>query len=186
MKNAPFPLRGVQPACYNDGGKGAFLMRNRCWPVLLGLWPYAGIAMLMGQALGAGRGDGSWTPAPLIVWAAGLVFVCGLNFLCALCKKEGHARTGMIVKLVLIPYYAASFLFGGLLVAAPPAMLLMVLLNGLLLLASSSYSLRGIYLCWRKGTLKPLPAAVLAATQLIFVLDVPGAVALYAMEKRRS
>ena len=186
MKNAPFPLRGVQPACYNDSGKGAFLMRNRCWPVLLVLWPYAGFAMLMGQALGAGRGDGSWTPVPLIVCAAGMALVCGLNLLYALCQKEGHARTGMIVKLVLIPYYAASFLLGGFLVAAPPAILLMILLNGLLLLASSSYSLRGIYLCWRKGTLKPLPAAGLAATQLIFVLDVPGAVALYAMEKRRS
>lgn len=81
-----------------------------------------------------------------------------------------------------------SFLFLGyiLFVSAPPAVLLVLLMNGLLLLTTSSYTLRGVYRGWRAGQLSAAWTVVLAASQLIFVLDVVGSIALYIYEKRRS
>ena len=45
MKKAPLPLPDAQPVCYNGGRKGAFCMK-KAWPVLLALWPYAGLGLL--------------------------------------------------------------------------------------------------------------------------------------------
>lgn len=156
-------------------------MRKIGWQLLLVLWPYAGIAML--EIL---RRFASWTFVPVLVWMLGMVFICGLNAVHALRTKEGAAVSGMAVKLALIPYYVVSCAYGVMLIAAPPAVLMLCLLNGLLLLATSAYTLRGVYLAWRGGRLPGGWAIVLAVSQCIFVLDVPGSIALYAIEKRRS
>ena len=53
-------------------------------------------------------------------------------------------------------------------------------------LATSAYTLRGVYLGWRGGRLSAGWAIALAISQCIFVLDVLGSIAIYAIEKRRS
>ena len=61
-----------------------------------------------------------------------------------------------------------------------------LLTNLCMLAAPSAYTLRGLYLAWNGRRLRKGWAAVLAASQCIFVLDVPGSCTLYAIEKRRS
>ena len=70
--------------------------------------------------------------------------------------------------------------------AAPPLGLALLGTNACMLLATSAYTLRASYLGWRSGQLAAVRAAVLAISQLIFVLDVPGSILIYAIEKRRS
>lgn len=182
MKNAPDLLRGMLAACYNGSGKGAFCVQRRCWPVLLVLWPYAGLILTWMQV----QYD-EFSIVPWQIWMAGMVALCLVNIVCALRRKEHAALISVTVKLLLIPYYVISFFLGFILfIAAPPAIIIVLLLNGLLLLATSSYTLRSVYLDWRAEKLSTAWTIVLAVSQIIFVLDVPGSIALYLYEKRRS
>lgn len=157
-------------------------MRRFNWQcLLLVLWPYAGVVLL--ELL---RQTASWTFAPVLAWMAGMLIICVTNIVHALRMKDGAALPGMLAKLALTPYYAVSFVYGTLLFAAPPAVIILFMLNALLLLATSAYMLRGAYLGWRGGFLSTLWAVILAVSQCIFVLDVPGSVILYICEKRRS
>lgn len=157
-------------------------MRRRCWPVLLVLWPYAGILLAWV------RQYGEYPLALWWIWLAGFVALCLANAVSALRRQKGTALIGMTVKLLLIPYYLLSLFLGMIIlsISALPVILLVLLMNGLLLLSTSAYILRGVYLAWREKTLSAAWAIVLAISQCIFVLDVPGSIALYIYEKRRS
>lgn len=158
-------------------------MLKRCWVMLLALWPYLALVaadMQVQHDLFSDM-DGVW-----LLWAAGFAVLFIVNLLCALRRKEKAARDGMIAKLLLIPFYAISLFFAVILFAAPAVMLLIFLLDALLLLATSAYTLRGIYQLWRAGSLPAGWAILLAVSQLIVVLDVPGSIVLYYIEKRRS
>ena len=160
-------------------------MRKCGWLLLLlVLWPYLGIAFADIQARYS-----LFREAPHVVWQvwlAGAAVLCLLNIICAVRQKEKPVLAGMIAKLLLIPFYGVTFFLGMMLFAAPPAVIIIFLLDGLYLLATSAYTLRGIYLAWRTGKLSAAWAIVLAVSQCIFVLDVPGSIALYIYEKRRS
>ena len=153
--------------------------------VLLVLWPYAGLVLTDLQIqldVFSGSRTMLWQ-----VWLVGAAVLCLLNMICAVRRKEQLVLAGMTAKLLLIPFYGISFFCGLILfAAAPPAVLIMVLLDGLYMLATSAYTLRGVYLAWRAGRMSAGWAIVLAISQCIFVLDVPGSIALYIYEKRRS
>lgn len=158
-------------------------MLKRCWVMLLALWPYLALVaadMQVQHDLFSDM-DRVWQ-----LWAAGFAVLFVINLICALRRKEKAAKDGMIAKLLLIPFYAISLFFAVILFAAPAVMLLIFLLDALLLLATSAYTLRGIYQLWRAGSLPAGWAILLAVSQLIFVLDVPGSIAIYFIEKRRS
>ena len=154
---------------------------KRVWQVLLVLWPYAGVGVLWWTLSQETR-----TGVPLLCWLAALLVICIANVVCALRRKEGALRVGCILKDALIPFYVCAFLLGMMMIAAPAGMIILFLLDVLLLLTTSAYTLRGAYLLWRAGTLPGGWAILLAVSQLIFVLDVPGSIALYIYEKRRS
>ena len=158
-------------------------MQKRCWVVLLALWPYLGLvaADMQVQHNLFSDMDRVWQ-----LWTAGFAALFIVCLICALRRKEQAARDGMIAKLLLIPFYAISLFFGFILFAVPAVVLLIFLLDALLLLATSAYTLRGIYQLWRAGSLPACWTIVLAVSQLIFVLDVPGSIVLYILEKRRS
>ena len=152
--------------------------------LLLVLWPYLGIAFADIQARYALFRE---TPnAVWQVWLAGAGVLCLLNIIVALRQTEKPVLAGMIAKLLLIPFYAISFFLGVMLFIAPPAVIIIFLLDGLYVLATSAYTLRGVYLGWRGGRLSAGWAIALAIIQCIFVLDVLGSIAIYAIEKRRS
>lgn len=156
-------------------------MRSRCWPVLLVLWPYAGILLAWV------RQYGEYPMVLWLVWLAGLAVLCLVNVIGALRREKQTALIGMTAKLLLIPYYIVSLFLGLILfISAVPVILMVLLLNGLLLLSTSAYTLRSLYLDWRAGKLPAVWVIVLAVSQMIFVLDVPGSIALYIFEKRRS
>lgn len=158
-------------------------MLKRCWVMLLALWPYLALVaadMQVQHDLFSDM-DRVWQ-----LWAAGFAVLFMINLICAFRRKEKAAKDGMIAKLLLIPFYAISLFFAVILFAAPAVMLLIFLLDALLLLATSAYTLRGIYQLWRAGSLPAGWAILLAVSQLIFVLDVPGSIAIYFIEKRRS
>ena len=152
--------------------------------LLLVLWPYAGIVFADVQARYAVLTE--HTNSVWQIWLAGAAILCLLNILCAVRQKEKPVLAGMTAKLLLIPFYGVTFFLGMMLFAAPPAVIIIFLLDGLYLFATSAYTLRGIYLAWRTGKLSAAWAIVLAVSQCIFVLDVPGSIALYIYEKRRS
>lgn len=152
--------------------------------LLLVLWPYLGIAFADIQVRYS-----LFSEAPHVVWQvwlAGAAVLCLVNVIVALRQTEKPVQAGMTAKLLLIAFYAMSFFLGVMLLAAPPAVLMIVLLDGLYMLATSAYTLRGLYLAWRGGKLRSGWAIALAVSQCIFVLDVPGSIAIFAIEKRRS
>ena len=153
--------------------------------ILLLLWPYAGLVLTDIQVR-----YGLFADHPHIVhqvWLAVAAVLCLLNVICAVRRREKLLLAGMTAKLVMIPFYGASFFLGMILLAAsPPAIIMVFLVDGMYLLATSAYTLRGLYLAWRGGRLSTGWTLVLAVSQCIFVLDVPGSIALYAIEKRRS
>ena len=147
---------------------------------LLIVWPYAAVAanlFLIRIAMAA--------------WLCGLlgtVIVTALNVRCAL-RQYGTfttLRLGMLVKLMQIPAYVLSLLMALLIWVAPPLVLALLATNVCMLIATSAYTLRGVYLAWRGGKLSGGWAVGLAVSQCVFVLDVPGCIALYEIEKRRS
>lgn len=143
---------------------------KKIWPILLALWPYLGLALL-----GWTLSRKPLTGTPLLFWLAGLLVICIVNGFCALKCGTDAARLGFRLKAALIPFYVCGFLLGMMLVAAPPALISFFLLDGVLLLTTSAYTLRATWLCWREGALSRPIALVLAACQLIFVLDVIAA-----------
>ena len=147
---------------------------------LLVAWPYAALAANL-----------FLIRVGLAAWGCGLlgtVIVTGLNVRCALRQNElfSTVRLGMLVKLLHIPAYGLSALLTLMLWAAPPLLMALLLTNVCMLMATSAFTLRGVYLAWRSGTLTGGWAAGLAVSQCVFVLDVPGCIVLYAIEKRRS
>lgn len=157
-------------------------MKRFSWPLLLlVLWCYGGVAMFAGMMNASAV---SYTP--VWVWLAGLVGLCAANILCALCRKPVSALPGMMAKLALIPFYVLVFMVGMMVFVAPPAVIILFLLDGLLLLTTSAYTVRCLVTACRKRRLNIAWTIVLAVSQGIFVLDVPGSIAIYAIEKRRS
>ena len=152
--------------------------------LLLVLWPFAGIAFADIQARYVVLTE--HTNVVWQLWLAGAVVLCLLNVICALRQREKAVLAGMTAKLLLIPFYGVTFFLGLILFAAPPAVIIIFLLDGLYLLATSAYTLRGVYLAWREKNLSTAWAIVFAVSQCIFVLDVPGSIALFIYEKRRS
>ena len=152
--------------------------------LLLVLWPFAGIAFADIQARYAVLAE--HTNVVWQLWLAGAVVLCLLNVICALRQREKAVLAGMTAKLLLIPFYGVTFFLGLILFAAPPAVIVIFLLDGLYLLATSAYTLRGVHQAWREKKLSTAWAIVFAVSQCIFVLDVPGSIALYIYEKRRS
>lgn len=149
-------------------------MRKTPWQMwLLMLWPYLAMAanLLLIRIV-------------MMAWFAGLLgtlLVTVLNVCCALHQREASVavRTGMLTKLVHIPAYALSLLMAPVIWMAPPLVLALLLTNVCMLIATSAYGLRGVYLAWRGGKLSNGWAILLAVSQLIFVLDVPGSILLY-------
>lgn len=154
---------------------------KKVWPVLLAAWPYAGLAVMWWTL-----SQEPLTGAPLLVWLAALLVICAANAACALRQTTTVGELGLLLKAALIPFYVCVFFLGMMMVAAPPGLILLFLLDGLLLLTTSAYTLRSMYLLRRAEQLPTVWAVILAASQLIFVLDVPGSIALYILEKRRS
>lgn len=152
--------------------------------LLLVLWPYGGIVFADIQSRYAVLTEHS--NAVWQIWLAGAAVLCLLNMICALRQREKPVLAGMTAKLLLIPFYGVTFFLGLILFAAPPAVIIIFLLDGLYLLATSAYTLRGVYQAWRAEKLSTAWAVVLAISQCIFVLDVPGSIALFIYEKRRS
>ena len=152
--------------------------------LLLVLWPFAGIAFADIQERYAVLTE--HTNVVWQLWLAGAVVLCLLNVICALRQREKAVLAGMTAKLLLIPFYGVTFFLGLILFAAPPAVIIIFLLDGLYLLATSAYTLRGVYQAWREKNLSTAWAIVFAVSQCIFVLDVPGGIALFIYEKRRS
>lgn len=156
-------------------------MKKLPWPtVLLMLWPYAVHALTLLTI----RLD-------LLLWLLGgllTLMVTAVNIRCA-CRMqdaEVSALLGMCTKIAHIGAYVGTLFLCMVLFAAIPLVLGILLTNVCMLAATSAYTLRGVYLAWRGGKLTTGRALALAATQCIFVLDVPGSIALYAIEKRRS
>ena len=147
---------------------------------LLTAWPYAALAAnLFLIRIG------------LAAWGCGLlgtVIVTGLNVHCAL-RQNGlftTGRLGLLVKLLHIPAYVLSALLTLMLWAAPPLLMALLLTNVCMLMATSAFTLRGVYLAWRSGTLTGGWAAGLAVSQCVFVLDVPGCVILHIKTRRKE
>ena len=157
-------------------------MKRRAWPLALTVaWAYGGVALAYAVSEGV-----MVAYTPVLVWVAGVVVLCLANIVYALSRKTVSALPGMVAKLLLIPFYVISFFMGVMLFIAPPAVIIIFLLDGLYVLATSAYTLRGVYLGWRGGRLSAGWAIALAIIQCIFVLDVLGSIAIYAIEKRRS
>ena len=157
-------------------------MRRFAWPLLLlVLWCYGGVAMFAGMMNASAV---SYTP--VWVWLAGLVGLCAANILYALCRKPVSALPGMMAKLALIPFYVLVFIVGMMVFVAPPAVIILFLLDGLLLLTTSAYTVRCLISAYRERRLHIAWTIVLAISQGIFVLDVPGSIVLYILQKRRS
>lgn len=151
------------------------------WQIfLLLIWPYVALAanlFLIRIAMAAWLGG-----------LLGTLLVTALNARCALRQQDAFiaAQWGMLVKLIHIPAYVLGLVMAPLIWVAPPLALALLLTNVCMLLASSAYGLRAVYLAWRGGRIPTVRAIVLAVSQLIFVLDVPGSIALFIYEKRRS
>ena len=157
-------------------------MKRFAWPLLLlVLWCYGGVAMFAGMMNASAV---SYTP--VWVWLAGLVGLCAANILCALCRKPVSALPGMMAKLALIPFYVLVFMVGMMVFVAPPAVIILFLLDGLLLLATSAYTVCSLVTACREKRLHIAWAIVLGISQGLFVLDVPGSIVLYILQKRRS
>lgn len=147
---------------------------------LLIIWPYAAMAANLFLIRIA-----------LVAWLCGLlgtVIVTVMNICCAMGQRDAFtaAKLGMLAKLIHIPAYVLCLLMTPGIWMALPLLLMMLLTNGCMLLATSAYTLRSVYLAWRCGTLSSGWAIALAVSQCIFVLDVPGSIAGFAIEKRRS
>lgn len=151
------------------------------WYGLLILCPYIALAanlFLLREGLAA------W----LLGWLGVTLLVSAANLDGAMRQTDSHiaAKMGMLVKLLHIPAYVMALMMAPLLIAAPPVLLALLATNVCMLLTTSAYTLRGLYLSWRGGWLANGRAAILAASQLVFVLDVVGSILLYILEKRRS
>ena len=159
-------------------------MKEKKWPpwqgLLLLIWPYVALAA---NLLLIRIGMAAWLGGLL-----GTLLVTVLNMRVSLTLQDSFtaARWTMLVKLIHIPAYVLGLMMTPLIWVAPPLVLGLLLTNVCMLLASSAYSLRAIYLTWRAGGLAPACATALAVSQCIFVMDVPGSIAIYAIEKRRS
>lgn len=135
---------------------------------LLITWPYVALAanlFLIRIALAA------WLCALL-----GTLLVTVMSIRSALRQREAFAaaQMGMLAKLIHIPAYALCLLMLPAIWMALPLLLMMLLTNVCMLISTSAYLLRGVYLAWRGSWLSSGWAAVLAVSQCIFVLDVPG------------
>lgn len=154
---------------------------KKAWPVLLVLWPYAGLGLLWWTL-----SQEHLTGIPLLIWLAALLVICAANAVCALRRESDAGKVGCLLKEALIPFYGCVFFLGMMMVAAPLGLIILFLLDGILLLSTSAYTLRSIFLAWRAGQMSSVLATVLAVSQLIFVLDVVGSVILELQEKQRS
>lgn len=157
-------------------------MKRFAWPLLLlVLWCYGGVVMFAGMMNASAV---SYTP--VWVWLSGLVVLCAANIVYALCRKPVSALPGMLAKLALIPFYVLVFVVGMMVFVAPPAVIILFLLDGLLLLATSAYTVRSLVTACREKRLHIAWAIVLGISQGLFVMDVPGSIVLYILQKRRS
>lgn len=152
--------------------------------LLLVLWPYAGIVLADVQSRYAVLTE--HINAVWQIWLAGAVVLCLVNMICALRQREKNVLAGMTAKLLLIPFYAVTFFLGLILFAAPPAVIIIFLLDGLYLFATSAYTLRGVYQAWREKKLSTTWAIILAVSQCIFVLDVPGSIVAHCLTREKK
>lgn len=152
--------------------------------LLLVLWPYVGIGFVDIQSRYAILTE--HTNAVWQLWLAGAVVLCLLNMICALRQKEKAVQAGMTAKLLLIPFYGVTFFLGLILFTAPPVVIIIFLLDGLYLLATSAYTLRGVHQAWREKKLSTAWAIILAISQCIFVLDVPGSIAAHCLTREKK
>lgn len=157
-------------------------MKRFAWPLLLlVLWAYGGIALFatMIDAVQA-----SYTP--VWVWLAGLVGLCAANIVYALRRKPVTALPGMMAKLALIPFYVLVFAVGMMVAVALPAVIILFLLDGLLLLTTSAYTVRCLVTACRQNRLHIAWTIVLAVSQGIFVLDVPGSIVAHCLTREKK
>ena len=147
---------------------------------LLVIWPYAALAANLFLIRIA-----------LIAWLCGLLgtlIVTILSTRCALHQRDAFAaaKLGMLAKLVHIPAYLLSAVLAAMLWMAPPLILALLLTNVCMLAASSAYGLCGLLLAWREKRLTDGWAIVLAVSQCIFVLDVPGSLLICHRVKKED
>jgi hypothetical protein len=148
--------------------------------VLLMLWPYVALGLNV-----------FLIRFGLLVWLFGgllTLLLLAVNIRCAWRMKDAaHLSVlAMCVKITHIGAYAASaFLCVGLF-AAIPLVLGILLTNVCMLAASSAYGLCGLLLAWREKRLTDGWAIVLAISQCIFVLDVPGSLLICHRVKKED
>ena len=148
---------------------------------LLIAWPYTMFLLLWGaQGLSA---------RPMLIllgiWVLLQLLVCGLNLRRASLDRASGALQGMVVKLALIPFYAAVFLVGLLTWAAPPLVLGLFLLDSLLLLTSSAYGLAAAWRAYRRAELSLPWLVLLSGGHLLFAVDVPCSIVLFLLTRRK-
>lgn len=148
--------------------------------VVLTVWPYVALAANL-----------CLIRISMAAWLGGLLATLAVttwNACCALRQGDGSRMPwlGMLAKLLHIPAYVMSAVMALLIWMAPPLVLALLATNACMLLATSAYTLRGICMAWRGRRFTGRQAVILAASQLIFVLDVVGSIILYICEKRRS
>ena len=157
-------------------------MKRFAWPLLLlVLWCYGGVAMCAGMIDAPAV---SYTP--VWVWLAGLVGLCVVNIAYALCRKPVSALPGMMAKLALIPFYVLVFIVGMMVFIALPAVIILFLLDGLLMLTTSAYTIRCLVTACRERRLHIAWTIVLAISQGIFVLDVPGSIVAHCLTSEKK
>ena len=147
---------------------------------LLVIWPYVALAanvLLIQIALPA------WLCGMV---STAIVTIVGIRQALRHTDANPVLVRGMRAKLLHIPAYLLSAVLALMLWMAPPLILAMLATNLCMLAATSAYTLRGVYLAWRSGKLTTGRALVLAATQCIFVLDVPGSLIAHCMIKEKK
>lgn len=147
---------------------------------LLAIWPYAAMAANLFLIRIA-----------LVAWLCvllGTVIVTVVNICCALRQRDAFsaAKLGMLAKLIHIPAYVLCLLMTPVIWMALPLLLMMLLTNVCMLISTTAYTLRGVYLAWRASRLSTGLAIVLAVSQCIFVLDVPGSLLICHRVKKED
>jgi len=120
----------------------------------------------------------------LALWGLVMLAVCGLNIRVACRAGENAAMRGMVMKLVLIPFYAGVFVLGIITFAAPPVFIGLFLMDGLLLLTTSAYGLAAVFGALREKRLPLLPGMLLGGGHLLFAADVVCSVVLWVWLRR--
>lgn len=166
---------------------------KKYWPlVMIAAYPYI---LLIVFVLFMNTPPGVWMLVPLAIAAAVIAMVVfsliAVYQDCVKQKRSGREllRQTMIIKLIQIPAYAATLIYGVVMAIFVFLMIyipLLILIDILAIAATGLLGFAGVVRAWKEGSLDSVTALICGILQFVFCIDVVAAIAAYVKARQKK